>query len=322
MKRRKLYLYNPETDNFERFYPTIKDRALSLISIFVIGVLLAVGFYFLMLFLFETPTVENLTAENKELRNNYKQLEKRLDYSMKMVGAIQERDSNLYRVLLQMDPLDIEAINPSVIKMSEAPNMRNTVDSKLVALLFSRMDTLDSQLLHQAISFNLLRDVAIQDRQKLAHTPLVLPINIKDYTVSSGFGTRIDPVYDTPKFHEGLDIAADMGTEIYATADGVIDFAGEKNGYGNCIDIDHGNDYKTRYGHLSKILVKNGERVKRGTLIGLVGSTGKSTGPHLHYEVHFKGEPQNPVNYFFLDITPGQYDAMIKKAESAGRSMD
>ena len=115
---------------------------------------------------------------------------------------------------------------------------------------------------------------------------------------------------------------AAQGTKVYATADGTVAFSGEKNGYGNCIDISHGNNYTTRYAHLSQILVPSGKTIKRGELIGLVGSTGKSTGPHLHYEVHFKGEPQNPVGYFFLDISPEQYEGMVNRANSAGHVMD
>lgn len=322
MKRRKLYLYNPETDNFERFYPSIRDRMRSLLLIFSVGVVLAVGIYFLIFYIFETPTVENLKAENRELKQQYSLLDRRLSSSLRVMGEIQDRDTNFYRVLLQMEPEGFGAENPDVLAMNLPVSMRNINDAMLVSRLEGRLDTLDRSLLHQLMSFNLIRDVVEKDRTKLDHIPSVLPINVKDYTMSSGYGIRIDPVYKSHKFHAGLDFAARMGTQVFATADGVVEVADKVAGYGNCVDIDHGYNYLTRYAHLSKILVPPGKKVKRGELIGLVGTTGKSTGPHLHYEVLFKGEPQNPVNYYFMDLTPEEYAEMIEIAENAGHVMD
>lgn len=321
MRRRKLYLYNPETDNFERFYPSIKDRAWTILSIFLFGILAAIFVYFLIFYIFETPTVENLTIENHQLKQQYDILENRLENSLKMMGEIQNRDTNLYRVLLQMDPEISENTN-DVLQVTSFKGMNNLNDASLVSKLFHRLDTLDKQLLHQAISFNVIRDAAMHNQDKLNHTPSVIPINIKDYTMSSGYGIRIDPIYKSHKFHAGLDFAADMGTQVFATADGQVSFAAKKSGYGYCIDIDHGYNYKTRYAHLSEILVPEGKEVRRGELIGLVGSTGKSTGPHLHYEVHFKDKPQNPVNYYFMDLSPEEYEEMIELAENAAHVMD
>lgn len=320
MKNKKFYIYNPDTDNFERHYPSIKDRMVSICWILITGLILAAGFYLIFFYFFETPTVENLSTENRELRQQYNILEKRMDGSLRMLKEIQNRDSNLYRVLLQMDPEKIEMgpNNP----LSGDIAMRKMNDSRLVIRLHSKLDTLDYNLLNQAVSFNKIRDVAMHNQDRLDHTPSVLPINIKDYTMSSGYGIRIDPVYKSHKFHAGLDFAADMGTQVFATADGIVSFADIKSGYGNCIDINHGYNYVTRYAHLSKILVKPGSEVKRGELIGLVGSTGKSTGPHLHYEVHFKDKPQNPINYYFMDLTPEEYNEMIEIAENAGHVMD
>lgn len=329
MKKRKFYLYNPETDNFERFYPTIKDRLKTVSVTVIVGLILAFGFYFLIYYMFETPTVENLTEENKELREELKQsestytlLDRRLTSTMKIMEAIQKRDSNLYRVLLQMDPLTDKELNQEVKVLEEIPKVGKMGDAQLVGRLSRMMDTLDRNLLHQAVSFDQIKGIATNMRGQLDHTPSVLPMHINDYTVSSGYGTRIDPVLDIPKFHAGLDMPAQTGTKVYATADGKVEFSGNKEGYGNCIDINHGYNYKTRYAHLSKILVPSGKNVKRGELIGLVGSTGKSTGPHLHYEVHFKNQPQNPVGYFFLDISPDQYESMVNRANSAGHVMD
>ena len=329
MAKRKLYRYNPETDNFERFYPSFKDRLGTIITIVLIGLILAVGFYLVIFYMFETPTVENLTAENNELKQKLKNqvktfdvLDDRVNYTMDVMRAIQERDSNVYRVLMQMDSIGPYIIYPEDLTSEKSNKLSKINDSNLVSSLTARLDSIDRAILLQSYSFNDLIRTAKENKEKMRHIPSVIPLHIKDYTMSSGFGMRIDPVYEVPRFHAGLDFAAGIGTPVYATADGKVEQAGDRGTYGNCIDINHGNNYLTRYGHLSKINVKSGQTVKRGDLIGFVGSTGKSTGPHLHYEVRFKAEPQNPVNYYFMDITPAEYDKMIQQAANAGHVMD
>lgn len=327
MKKRKLYLYNPETDNFERFYPSLKDRGRSILVTLLVGLVIAVAFYLLIFYLFETPTVENLTAENKRLKERLEAQQEnvvnRLNYSMEVMRAIQERDSNFYRVIMQMDSISPYIISPSKLREERYARLKKVNDSKLISGLVKSLDSLDDALLRQSISFTELVATALQDRDKLRHIPSIIPVNAVDYTVASGYGKRIDPVYNVPKFHSGIDFALEEGTPVYATADGTVSVAAKDNkGYGNHVDIDHGYDYMTRYAHLSKIMVKQGQKVKRGELVGMIGNTGKSTGPHLHYEVHFKGEPQNPVDYYYMDLSPEQYDEIVKFAANAGHVMD
>lgn len=153
--------------------------------------------------------------------------------------------------------------------------------------------------------------------------PAIQPVPEKFLrTMASGYGARRDPVYGTMKFHEGMDFSAPIGTPVYATADGTVRTSSWQSAYGNMVEIDHGYNYTTRYAHMSKLIAQVGKKVKRGDLIGLVGNTGKSTGPHLHYEVRYRGAPQNPVNYYFYDISPEQYDEIIRMAENAGHVMD
>ncbi|MCH5232171.1 MAG: M23 family metallopeptidase [Muribaculaceae bacterium] len=195
-------------------------------------------------------------------------------------------------------------------------------DSKLVDELTNRMNLLEQLLYSQIMSFDQLTQAVEDQQDRLSHTPSILPISVADYTMSSGYGWRVDPIYGTSKHHDGLDFAAKTGTDVYATADGKVNLARYQAGYGNCIDIDHGYNYLTRFAHLSEILVKEGEEVKRGQLIGKVGSSGKSTGPHLHYEVRFKDVAQNPVNYYFMDLSAEEYYEMISQADNAGHVMD
>lgn len=322
MAKKVFYCYNPETDNFERYYPSMRDRLMTfsryLVAGAAIGALFAVGFYYLT----GGPTENALRHENSELRSKYNVLSRRLDNSLKVMDNIKNRDDNFYRVMMQMEPLARSRRYAGLDNSSRYADIASLSDAALVTRVTQQMDLLDRQLYAQSLSFDELRNSAGKEKDKLAHIPSILPINISDYTVSSGYGYRRDPVYGSTKFHAGLDFAADTGTPVFATADGKVEVADRKSGYGNCVDIAHGYNYLTRYAHLSEILVKEGQQVHRGEIVGKVGSSGKSTGPHLHYEVRFKEEPQNPVNYYFMDLTPDQYAEMIQAAENAGHVMD
>jgi murein DD-endopeptidase MepM/ murein hydrolase activator NlpD len=165
----------------------------------------------------------------------------------------------------------------------------------------------------------------VKNKEKLlAATPAIQPVSNKDLNrIASGYGRRIDPVYKTVKFHEGLDFTAPQGTPIYATADGIVSQAGvSTSGYGNHVVINHGYGYETLYGHMYRIKARRGNRVKRGEVIGYVGSTGKSTGPHCHYEVHKNGRTLDPVYFFYHDLTPSQFDQLLKRANASNQSLD
>ena len=317
-----FYRYNPDTDNFERHYPTLKSRLVAAGRYLAVGGVIGIGLYMLIFYVFDLPTERNLRKENRELRSQYAILEKRLDNSIKVMEDIRNRDDNFYRVMMQMDPLSSNQRFYGLEKDARYDNIGKLNDSELLSRMNRSIDLLEHQIYSQSVSFDQLREAAGEQKEKIARIPSVLPINIKDYTMSSGYGYRRDPIYGTPKFHEGLDFAAATGTPVFATADASVEVAERKPGYGNCIDLNHGYNYKTRYAHLSQILVKPGQQVRRGEMIGKVGSTGKSTGSHLHYEVLFKGEPQNPVNYYFMDLTPEEYADMIRLAENSGHVMD
>lgn len=322
MSKNIYYKYNPETDNFERVYPSLRMRLASWGRLWSMAVVLAAVLFFVVFYCFDSPTEENLRAENAELKAQYGILNRRLDNTLKVMDRIKDRDDNFYRVMMQMDPMSPLQRHSGLDNEARYRELQQLSDAGLVTYLTQRMDLLERQLFAQVQSFDQLRDAVGKQKDKLSHIPSVLPIKVEDYTMSSGYGYRRDPIYGSSKFHEGLDFSASIGTLVYATADGEITVAKREAGYGNCIDIDHGYNYLTRYAHLSEILVKEGSQVKRGQMIGKVGSTGKSTGPHLHYEVRFKGEAQNPVNYYFMDLTPEEYVEMIQMADNAGHVMD
>ncbi len=322
MSKPVYYKYNPETDNYERVYPSVKDRVRDIGKVLLIGLAIGCAFFVCTMFIFSSPTEQSLRNENQQLRTQYDILERRLESSLKVMENIESRDDNFYRVMMQMDPLSRGQRLAGLSNEQRYKKLSGLSDNALVTRLSQQMDLMERKLYAQSLSFDELCREAGKQQDKLSHIPGILPLNIKDYTMASGYGYRRDPVYGSTRFHEGLDFAAPRGTKVFATADGTVKVAGWERGYGNCIDIDHGYNYLTRYAHLSKMHVKPGEKVVRGQLIGEVGSTGKSTGPHLHYEVRFKEKAQNPVNYYFLDVTPEQYENMIRLAENAGHVMD
>ena len=239
------------------------------------------------------------------------------------MNDISERDDNFYRVIMGTERVS-RAKRYAGFENENRYNHLNTLhDAELIKNLTRKMDMLDRQLYVQIKSFDELQKLAETNKDRIRHIPSIQPIAQKHMRkMASGYGTRRDPIYGTRKFHEGLDFAADKGTPVYATADGKVVNASWESGYGNLVEIDHGYGYVTRYAHLSKFKVKEGQTVKRGDLIAETGNTGKSTGPHLHYEVRYNGAPQNPINYYFMDITPEQYNQLILEAENAGHVMD
>ncbi|MDE7343294.1 MAG: M23 family metallopeptidase, partial [Muribaculaceae bacterium] len=263
-----------------------------------------------------------LREENTRLRTQYNVLQRRVDASMKVMEQIRNRDDNFYRVMMQMEPMTVSRRNAGFDYERSYASMRGMSDDALIGNLTSQIDLLDRQLYSQSQSFDQLRRAAAEQRVKLDHVPGIFPISQEEVNISSGYGMRRDPVPGTRKQHDGIDFLAPVGTSVYATADGKVAVAERKGGFGNCVEIAHGFNYLTRYAHLSELLVEEGAEVKRGDLIGKVGSSGKSTTPHLHYEVIFKGEAENPINYFYLDLTPDDYAIMLQQAEDAGQVLD
>lgn len=324
LKSRKIYyLYNPTTESYERVFPSRSERMWSILTKIFEGSALFALLLIVLYFTLDFPREERLKEENRQLRTELDELCRRIDASIAVMDAIADRDNNFYRIMLQADPISNARRYAGLENTYSTSHLNALDDASLVNDASNKMIMLERQIYAQILSFDTLRAIAGQQQERLRHIPSIQPVSEKDMrTMASGYGYRVDPIYGTGKFHEGMDFSAPVGTPVYATGDGTIVSSGWNSGYGNAIDISHGYDYLTRYAHLSKIYVRNGQEVKRGDLIGLVGNTGKSTGPHLHYEVRYKGVPQNPVNYYFHDLSPEQYAIMIAEAENASHVMD
>ncbi|MBP6065403.1 M23 family metallopeptidase [Bacteroides sp.] len=321
--RKVYYIYNPQTQTYDRIYPTVRQRALSILRRLFIGMGLGAGCFILLLIIFGSPSEKELRIENSQLLAQYNVLARRLDDAMKVLQDVQQRDDNLYRVILQADP-----VSPAIRKAGYGGTNRyeelmDMANAELVVNTTQKLDVLRKQLYIQSKSFDDVVAMCKSQDELLKCIPAIQPIANKDLRqTASGYGTRIDPIYGTSKFHSGMDFSAHPGTDVYATGDGTVIKAGWEMSYGNTVIIDHGFGYRTWYAHLQDFRTKVGKRVVRGEVIGGVGSTGKSTGPHLHYEVHVKGKIVNPVNYYFMDLSAEDYDKMIQLAANHGKVYD
>lgn len=319
MAKKTKYYFNRETLSFEKIEITFV-RVLKHIGIYtLIGITIGIVAFFVISRLFASPMEKSLKKENEELRNRYKFLEKQLDEMNNVIGDLRLRDNNLYRVIFQADPLE-QNTDSSLLYYEKLSEMNN---AKLMNYLSLRTNDLAKSIYRQSKSYDEILLLAKQNENRLRNLPAIQPVMNRDLSrLASGYGYRIDPIYHVRRFHAGMDFAAPTGTDIFATGNGKVLSAGWEQGFGLCVKIDHGYNYMTIYAHMSKIMVRQGQNVKRGEVIGLVGNTGKSTAPHLHYEVHLRGKPQDPRNYYYLDLTPEQYDEMIRLSESSGNVLD
>lgn len=321
--RKVYYIYNPQTQTYDRIYPTVRQRVLSLLRRAFIDFGIVAACFIGLLMLFGSPSEKELRKENSRLKAQYDVLNRRMDEMGAVLQDIQLRDDNLYRVIFQADPIPEAIRQAGYGGTNRYEHLMDMADAELVVNTTQKLDVLSKQLYIQSNSFDDVVELCKNHDEMLKCIPAIQPISNKNLKqTASGYGTRIDPIYGTTRFHAGMDFSANPGTDVYATGDGTVVKMGWETGYGNTIIIDHGFGYRTWYAHLRDFRTKVGKRVVRGEVIGGVGSTGKSTGPHLHYEVHVKGKVVNPVNYYFMDLSAEDYDRMIQIAENHGKMMD
>lgn len=324
MAKKAFYIYNPQSLTYERVFPSLWKRILIITRNLLVGIAIgAGGFWLLMYYVLDSPKEMELKKENRLVRTQYNFLAKRLDNVLDILKDIQQRDDNMYRAIFHADPINPSIRNSVGGSVGKYEYLMGLSNPDLIVQTSKKMDLISKQIYVQSKSFDEILNLAKQQKDRLLHIPSIQPVANKDLKrVASGYGTRIDPVYGTMRFHAGMDFSAPIGTDIYATGDGVVTWADWRQGYGMCIIIDHGYGFETLYAHMSDYVAKVGQKVARGELIGKVGSTGKSTGPHLHYEVHVKGKPDNPSKYYFMDLTPEEYDQMLQIAANHGQVMD
>lgn len=323
MKKIKYY-YNTNTLRYEKLETPLRVkllRVLGFISSAIVTALLIVSVAYRY---FPSANEKILGQQNEQLRENYLLLDEKANKLRQKLSDLEERDNEIYRAIFEANPIPDSAREKELEMQREVQLVMGMSGFELENSIVSTLQKLSNRMNAQEKSYVELTEALKNKEDLLASTPAIQPVSNKELKrVASGYGYRIDPIYKTTRFHGGLDFTAPQGTPIYATANGVVRVAANKGtGYGNHVIINHGYGYQTLYAHMFKISTRVGARVKRGEVIGYVGSTGKSTGPHCHYEVHKNGRRMDPVYFFYNDLTPEQFDRILKMAAAANQSFD
>jgi len=318
------YRFNTKTLSYEKIELDWKQRMLRFSTFLTASVFVGLIFYFLAAKYIDSPKEKLLKQENSQLKSQFDLLDLRMEQANQVLNDIQRRDDEIYRIIFETDPIPKEIREAGFGGVNRYKKLEGYKNSDLVIESSMKLDQITKQLYIQSKSYDEVFDMAVSKEKMLASIPAIQPVANKDLKrMASGYGMRMHPIYKRRKFHTGMDFSAQRGTEIFATGEGtVVHVERSRRGYGNNVVIDHGYGYKTLYAHMQSFEVRRGEKVKRGQLIGYVGNTGTSVAPHLHYEVIKNGKKVNPVNYYFNDLSPKEYEQMIEFASRPSQSFD
>ncbi len=318
------YRYNQHTLSYDKIELSTKDKLLKSLTFIGAGLVLGAIFYMMTYAFMDSPKEKHLKYENAELQAQYTLLNKKLAHFSAVLKDIEFRDDNIYRTIFEAEPIPSEIREAGFGGVNRYKELEGYDNSELVINTSKKLDKLTKQLYIQSKSFDDVFAMAKKKEEMLRHLPAIQPVQNKDLKrMASGYGWRMHPILKYRKFHAGMDFSAPTGTPIYATGAGTVIRADNKaSGFGNHVRIDHGYNYVTLYAHMSKINCKVGQKVKRGDVIGYVGNTGLSVGPHCHYEVIKNGKPVNPINYYYNDLTSAEYAKMIALANAPTQSLD
>lgn len=319
------YKFNTKSLTYERVSVTVKERVWRFLSYLATGLVFATLTIVISKKILPSPAEKKQNREIEALKLQYELLQKKMDMLDRVLADMEERDDNIYRSIFEAEPLPKSIRNAGYGGSNRYSEFERYDNGELMIRTSERLDQIAKKMYIQTKSFDEVVKLAKSKEQLINAIPAIMPINKKDLThaVTSGFGWRTHPIYKTQEFHPGMDFTAVQGTPIYATGDGVVERADNMaQGYGNHVVLNHGFGYQTLYGHMSRIKCKVGQKVKRGELIGYVGSTGLSTAPHVHYEVIKNGEKTNPINFYYSDLSPEQYQQLIENSKNVSQSFD
>ncbi|HEX2606409.1 MAG TPA: M23 family metallopeptidase [Flavisolibacter sp.] len=323
MKKIKYY-YNTHSLRYEKLVTPLRVKLLRVFGFLASALVTAVLISYFAFQFVGSPNEKLLRLQNNALREDLEDLGDSVRQIQMKMAELENRDNTVYRSIFEATPLPDSARATYLEKQKEIGKVESMSGNELVRSIALSLASLKNRIAAQRASYTEINSLINNKEKLLAATPAIQPVSNQDLNrIASGFGYRIDPIYKTIKMHAGLDFTAPQGTPIYATADGTVTTAGFSNGgYGNHVVIDHGYGYETLYGHMVRVKTRAGQRIKRGEIIGYVGSTGKSTGPHCHYEVHKNGQKLDPVYFFYNDLGPQQFDALLKRAAASNQSFD
>jgi murein DD-endopeptidase MepM/ murein hydrolase activator NlpD len=318
------YKYNPTNLSFEEVSLSIWKRFFKLLlwvaPSIIVGLILSLIFTKQV----DSPKDVQLLKDLEVNQIELSRIKKDMDLASAVLDVLEKRDEDLYRVSLYAEKMPQELNLAGSVKSSKYGYLDGYTNAELLKSTSEKLDHLEKRISNQSISFIELLNLAKQKEKMLSSIPAIQPIRNKELKkMASGYGYRIDPIYKTRKMHTGMDFTADIGTEVYVTGDGVVeDLEVNVWGYGNCVVVNHSFGFKTRYAHLSAFKVQKGQIIKRGEIIGLVGTSGKSTGPHLHYEVEKNSSKVNPINYYHSDLTPQEYETLLQMNNNSFKALD
>ncbi len=317
---KSLYHFNPKTLSFEKVKVSFKQMAKRLLWVFASGIAFALVFVWIAFYFVDSPKVKILERENNELKTEVEYLSSRIDKMSDVLYDIEDRDDNVYRTIFEADPVPTSVRYPLLVEDTRLDSMSRSEAYNLLRDANKKADQLTVRLAAQSKSLDTLERLATRKSEMLTCIPAIRPLK-NMHEISSGFGRRYHPVLKTLRAHTGVDITAPKGTPVYATADGTVSGENPGSGYGIVVVLNHGYSYQTLYAHLSKKAVRPGQKVKRGQVIGYVGSTGMASGSHLHYEVIKNGQKVNPVYYFNSDITPEEYNSILESSKKVNQAL-
>jgi len=318
------YYFNTNSLKYEKVVVPWGKRILRALGFLATAVVFSVIIVAIAYAYLDSPKEKQLKREINQLTLQYEILQQRLVQVGQVMQDLQHRDDNIYRVIFEAEPIPSTVREAGYGGIDRYKALEGFDNEDLIVETTRKLDKLTKQMYVQSKSFDEIVELADNKSHMLASIPAIQPVANKDLTrIASGFGYRIHPIYKTTKMHEGIDFTAPVGTEIYATGNGTVKLVEyDSRGYGNHVIISHGFGYETLYGHMSKINIRPGQKVKRGDVIGVVGSTGTSTAPHLHYEVIKQGSKINPINFFYNDLTAEEYEKMIEISSQSNQSFD
>ena len=320
MSRIKYY-YDTEKCKYERVKTSVWDVVLNILGFVSLSFIFAIVGSVIYFEYFPSPQVVILESDKEELENKFVHVEDRLNDVELMLDNLKERDINSYRIITGADELPP---NFHAIGGHEPYGDLNSDSKELIQSVLNKMDSVEAKMVTQTHSYDDILNMAKKREDMMLSIPAITPVSLGNpkVRVASGFGVRFHPILKVWKHHKGIDFAGPLKIDVYATGDGVIKAVKSSfGGYGNQVIIDHGFGYETRYAHLSAHKVKKGDKVKRGQVIGLLGNSGRSTGPHVHYEVIYRGVPKNPVHYFFQNTSEEEYKEILQKASEKNQSL-
>jgi murein DD-endopeptidase MepM/ murein hydrolase activator NlpD len=318
------YKFNPDSLSYDKIRLSIGAVLLRSLAYLIGSVLIAIVYGLIFAFFIDSPKEKALKREIAQMTLQYEMMDREMANLEKVIEHLQETDDNLYRTIFEAEPLPSTLREGGVGGVNRYKELEGFDNSSIVIESAKKLDRIRKKIYVQSKSFDDLISLAKEKEEMLKSIPAILPISNKDLTrTASGFGLRIHPYYKITKFHSGMDFTAPTGTEIYATGNGVVtEVVSSQRGLGKHITIDHGFGYTTTYAHMDGFNVRAGRKVQRGDVIGFVGNTGMSVAPHLHYEVKLNGVYVDPVNYYFNDLTPEEYEKIVEIASKTGQSFD